>query len=544
MAGPLDWLLPGPDPNAARDPMAWLMAQQNQPLGAVPPDQSGPAFEATTPNAAPSPQAPTQPQAQPQAPGEPSQRVNRMPGGAWQNWMSEAGNREFFLSTMLSLANGASPAASFGAGFNAMSGAQQSAAADAQRAMMPQRRGRGRRRSLDEEGSPPLTTRGTPYVGHPAHRGERGSSLRGRRRAEGDRGFQAVSQFLQQSPTLQDWERENAPGGLVHVAFGGPQPFGTRNELLTQVQAQAQQPSRGGRRELLGPRGYPTYSAEELIGLRDSQNPADRLRFQNELQRIQRRSPGVGNVWNVDDRGNIVAVPMPGAQQRGGGQRGAVGNSQIARNTVAAMGAGLTSLRDAREALQETNWAQRFIQGGVGIGPMADLMPQLNRLARLPMHGVSGAQVNIPETQSYLNSFMPSPMDPRETWSRLNFKLNNLEWLLAGMLQAAGGQGLTDEQALALRNGMRERLGSRALSMEEHLADQAGQPRPPRTQGAPDIQLRAPGQTPGGAGPQQPPAGASQAPQAPPVDVRTPEEANRLPPDTMYRTPDGAIYRR
>lgn len=170
--------------------------------------------------------------------------------------------------------------------------------------------------------------------------------------------------------------------------------------------------------------------------------------------------------YRYNRQGQEESIAMPGAGDRG------------TRDAVrAAIDTARSNVADAREVIRGTSWAGRQFSHMTDIGDFARVLPILNIASRAVMHGLSGAQVNIPETEAYLSAFMPRPGDRQNT---IENKLNHLDGILTRIQQRQGGQ-FSDEDVLALRNSMRGTLNLRPLTLDQHRGTgrTGGQPPPP-----------------------------------------------------------------
>ncbi|MBX9587910.1 MAG: hypothetical protein K2X43_01305 [Hyphomonadaceae bacterium] len=163
------------------------------------------------------------------------------------------------------------------------------------------------------------------------------------------------------------------------------------------------------------------------------------------------RQPRAGHIYNI--RGQEVPNSPPDANDRG---------TRMA--TAATIQEALTNVRDAREVLSNSNYVSRSLQQQFDVGPVAQAMPVFEIASRAIMHGLSGAQVNIPETEAYLRAFMPRPW---ERWDRVEGKLAHMEGIL-GRINMRQGGAFTEEDKLFVRNQMRKAMGLRQITLDEH----------------------------------------------------------------------------
>lgn len=469
MTGPFDWLLPqgARNPN---DPMAWLMANQQQPAGLVPDETDTGAEDIWTPTAA-SPRHAPLPASKPEefpdygAAGEATQPVNDMPemprsgGGAWANWVQQPGAREFLISTGLQLMTGgwgntmSQVGQALGNGFSAMSNAQQAAAREEQQALAPEpaprRSGRRRRsRYVDEE--PPV---GGTYPTRRS-RGVRtaGAGLE-------DRQMQATREFLDSNPSPEQWEQQNGPGGLIPAVFGGPQDYRQRAQLLQFVQdRQAQAPAPGGapaeRPAELNPENLRGATWEQLIQMGASTSQGARAAFQEEAA----RRLGKGYEYFVNEKGEVARRRTALAPRTDQDPRNPISTPQMERQ--------IQQLRRAFSVLVGTTNEQGELrpgegswmaQRGVAQVPLVGqyIAPATSEALRAVQHsiaqltyGLSGRQVGQREQQMLMDLFRIENTDSRETMA---FKLNEAYVLYNSMLQARKG-GASDAQIAEMFN--------------------------------------------------------------------------------------------
>jgi hypothetical protein len=119
------------------------------------------------------------------------------------------------------------------------------------------------------------------------------------------------------------------------------------------------------------------------------------------------------------------------------------------------------AIKDVREALEKSALTENgynphwMVQHALDTGTFARANKALNIAIRGVLHGISGAQINIPEQQEYFNSFKPA-MD--DSLSTARYKLNHLALVLKN-IEAATKRGVIDDGVLLeLRNKMREGL--------------------------------------------------------------------------------------
>lgn len=380
-------------------------------------------------------------------------------GGRWTAFASDPGNRAFLLNMGLALMTGGGwdgPMGDLGraisAGFQAREATEQGVVTDQRAADEEARQAEMHEANLGLTGA--RTDRQLAEAGV-------GGQPRGRRQAQLSpemlRQQRLMQQFLERfgnrQPTPEEWEQENRPGGLIQAAFGGPQPYDKAPSLLQQAQSRVAQNA-----PLQGPRGYPSLSPEEMIGLQDSQNPADRLRFQQEMRRIMRSSPGVGNEWFVDPQGNVTTRPMQGVQPRGGGGRGG-GGSQFSIAARAGMDAARLSIDRMREYINsspvEGSLPGRAIQQQFRAHNYGRLLRSMGDDVKAFVHSRSGAQVAVREFEMYMQSLMPEPLDGTPTI------LEKLARLELGMMMIARrhGEPVPEGDLMHLHNEIRRLTG-------------------------------------------------------------------------------------
>jgi hypothetical protein len=195
---------------------------------------------------------------------------------------------------------------------------------------------------------------------------------------------------------------------------------------------------------------------------------------QRREQTIRDLAPAVKGQERIPDEGEIqrywAAVygqkPPSGAKY---GRDGAIVNMKGSAEdkTRAAIKGALSSAQgnidDAREALRGTYWGQRDAQRAVGSGTAARVEGPLKIAIRGVLHGISGAQINIPEQKEYFDAMMPKYFDAGST---IDFKLDHLENTLAHIRKFT--EGNQDEEAImAVRNSMRKGLGLPPITAEQ-----------------------------------------------------------------------------
>jgi hypothetical protein len=237
-----------------------------------------------------------------------------------------------------------------------------------------------------------------------------------------------------------------------------------------------------------GGKAAPRWVSEEAQGQEAIANsPAEQQARLRRLQDTQRmwaktygKNPPAGFIYGPD--GGLIDLKTANAR----------GGSKTQQAAVGAIRAAADMIEDAREALTGTDVNGQPVEGGgtnmlqrgfetvLDTGTMGKVRGMMEPAVRAVMHGLSGAQVNIPETESYMRSFMPVWND---TPSRINFKLNQMKLMLTSIQAAIDGKQKGDagsDAAIAqIRNNMRRSLG---------LPDRA----PPPSAAAP-IEGAAPG---------------------------------------------------
>lgn len=441
MASPFDWLLP--DQGRRTNPMAWVMANQQQPEGLVPDDLSmdemGFSMDAGKPhtvsNAVPSmPADPT-----PAPPGQPMQPTNQMPtmpksgGGQWESYVQQPGVREFLISTGLQLMASGNIGQALAHGITDMSNAQRDAQMQ-QMGLSPDGRGAqdvadarsGRRRSRGGR-----VARGTGIRLTPAQRGAS---------AFEDRQAQAVAEFIQSNPTPEQWAQANQPGGLIPAVFGGPQDQANARALLVQVQDRATAPGGpGSRMPQTGSRrdSRDTPSGEELIGMLQSSNPGLRAEGQAWARRLY-GSAGPGKQWGFNEQGQLVPV---GGDARGGRPQGRF--EAASRAGVQSARLDVQNIRDyINNQLPVLGQMERSGSLSANVGPYANLVNNMRNAVASYMHARSGAQTSVKEFEHYVDTFLPRA---NELHYSTQGKLANLELQVMLIGRMAGEHVSTDD---------------------------------------------------------------------------------------------------
>jgi hypothetical protein len=120
------------------------------------------------------------------------------------------------------------------------------------------------------------------------------------------------------------------------------------------------------------------------------------------------------------------------------------------------------NISDAREVLRGTNVFQRYGSYAFDTGVAAMVQGPIRIAIRGILHGISGAQINVPEQAEYMDAMLPKPGD---FINRIEFKLNHLENTLKHIQRIQGSA--TEEEVLAVRNAMRKSLSLKPLSAED-----------------------------------------------------------------------------
>lgn len=228
--------------------------------------------------------------------------------------------------------------------------------------------------------------------------------------------------------------------GLVPASFspGGAKPQGAETAVTTaQLPRETRDQARQRTVEELGPTvkppGQPT--GEQAPGEGD---------IQRYWGAVYGQKPPSGQKYGRD--GGLINMKGAADDKTRSAIKGALEASQ-------------TAISDVREALKQTNVVGREWSRATDTGVLARTLPMINIAVRGVLHGISGAQINIPEQEEYFKAFVPRP---GETFDRINFKLNHLEFILKN-IQKAGGQNYDEAGVKALRDEMRKGLGLEPL---------------------------------------------------------------------------------
>ncbi|MEO0943249.1 MAG: hypothetical protein AAFY06_00205 [Pseudomonadota bacterium] len=147
--------------------------------------------------------------------------------------------------------------------------------------------------------------------------------------------------------------------------------------------------------------------------------------------------------------------------------------SQTQRAALGAMSASLDTIKDVRESLRGTTVLSRGASQAANSGRFARASKLLRPAIRGVLHGMSGAQVNIPETKDYFDTFMPHWTDAQST---IEFKLNHLENMLTRIRGAINGKA-NEADVARLRGDIRKAIG---LKDRRGAAPARAQPTPQR----------------------------------------------------------------
>jgi hypothetical protein len=224
------------------------------------------------------------------------------------------------------------------------------------------------------------------------------------------------------SPTQEQWEAENKPGGVVYAAFGGPQPFEEAPTLLQQARVVRQQAADNG--------DDPFTAA----GMTPEQAKA--AKQQQSLKDIYGRPPQ-GQRWTVD--GNLESIP-------------GAGNTASERQSTLIAKQSINILDDAADRLTNANRAEQLFgdkwmpdaNGRGGYGGFGDAGRGFRGVRGAVMnltYALSGKQVSNAERDNFMDIYMPSSLDSRATQE---WKINTIRQFFNEVIKARES-GKSDE---------------------------------------------------------------------------------------------------
>jgi len=236
---------------------------------------------------------------------------------------------------------------------------------------------------------------------------------------------------------LNDKGELSYAGGLQPAAMrfpGGKPPPGTFDEpVRTQMPGTVVEPRRATREQ----------QRQETVKELEPVIKGERIPSEAEIQRYWSatygQKPPSGQKYGRD--GSLINM------------KGAEDKTRV--SILGALKSSQGNIDDVREALRNTNMVTRGLSQATSIGTFARSMGPLRISIRGILHGISGAQINIPEQKEYFETMMPSYGDAQST---VEFKLNHLENTLTN-IRAMIEKGVGDDVLLAVRNDMRKGLG-------------------------------------------------------------------------------------
>ena len=234
-----------------------------------------------------------------------------------------------------------------------------------------------------------------------------------------------------------EWERENQPGGIINIAFGGPQPWERRDLIRTQARTLQ----------------YSPPEDQDLSFSGFDENTIKRMRRSKQMENIYGK-PKPGFIWDYDER--MTPFQKPVADPDTAGER----NSQVIART------GLKNLDDAERLLSNATWWQRiagdiwtvpgttsarnprgFQLGGYG---KAGEGFKGAEMALLDLNfALSGKSVSNAEREAFMNLYMPTSLDGPD---RRAFKFRKMREYFTTVMDARK-RGLSDEQVGEIYRG-------------------------------------------------------------------------------------------
>lgn len=236
--------------------------------------------------------------------------------------------------------------------------------------------------------------------------------------------------------------------GLMSAAFtpGQTKPAGSDTTVIQagQLPKETREQARQRTIEELGPNVKPAPKPGEVTG--------EQVPGEGDIQRywgaVYGQKPPSGYKYGRD--GSLVGM-KGGADDK---TRAAI---------KGALSSATDNINDVREALRGTNMATRAVSQATGSGTFARSLGPLQIAIRGVLHGISGAQINIPEQKEYFDAMLPRLGDAQST---IEFKLNHLENTLGHIRKFTDG-GPSEKDLLDVRNAMRKGLGLKDLSAED-----------------------------------------------------------------------------
>lgn len=144
------------------------------------------------------------------------------------------------------------------------------------------------------------------------------------------------------------------------------------------------------------------------------------------------------------------------------GGRGGGGEDKTRKAILGALSASEDAIADVEAALKNTDVLGRGASALTGSGTYSRALGPARIAIRGVLHGISGAQVNIPEQAEYFETFLPKWNDGAST---IEFKLNHLKFML-GHIKKATGANFSEDSVKEVRNEMRKGLGLKPLKDE------------------------------------------------------------------------------
>lgn len=238
------------------------------------------------------------------------------------------------------------------------------------------------------------------------------------------------------TPTREQWERENAPGGIIHTIFGGPQRFEDAPSLYQQVQDRRRRTRLGNDQELLDlgfseaeVRALRRLEVERSVGLVSPPGPGRSRIFNPQTGRYELRNEG-----DRDPRNAVSPEQM---------------EIQLRRlDQVFSLLAGTARENGTLDTTHAIPLAERVAGhwwGGQYISPRAYEAFEAGRHAALQLtYALSGRQIGQHEQARILEMYTPRAGDTHEV---AGFRINAMRQLYRQLLTTRGRQLSMSERA-------------------------------------------------------------------------------------------------
>lgn len=175
------------------------------------------------------------------------------------------------------------------------------------------------------------------------------------------------------------------------------------------------------------------------------------------------KDPPSGYIYAQD--GSLIDLKNANSRGTSKTQAAAAGAMEEAANNIELARQAITgqNMDRSRAPGGGTNMVSRGFSQALDSGQFAKARSLVEIAARSIMHGMSGAQVNIPETESYMRAYMPQWND---TQSRIHFKLNAMKSMLGSIRLAVEGKKRGDPNAEAQIAQIRQQMAKDLLGID------------------------------------------------------------------------------